>query len=312
MPERTTSFFTRDSTAIFFLILPIIFTCLSFFYFTYPLDKEIISLLPIPLFASLVLLLIGFIFKQSSWGGKARILGWLLFAFYWATQAQTLYYAEQEDLFNAAVCLIGLYVLSYFAYHEWDALRKNETISCLYWLAGAAAISGLIYFTIELTPLANMLINVVCEQSGWLLNVFTGGGVLIDPPHIQYKEAFITIIFACTAVQSMVLFVGMILPISSVPISRRIKGILVTVIPVYFLNLIRNASIVYLVGVNGPDFFGMAHNIIGKGGSLIALIILLFIVIKIVPELFDEILSIADLPKRNGPIEHFIKNMLGK
>jgi len=311
MPERTTSLFTRDSTAVLFLLLPILFTFLSFFYFTYPLDEDVISLLSIPLFASLALLLIGFIFKQSSWGGIARILGWLLFAFYWATQAQTLYYAEQEDLFNAAVCLIGLYVLSYFAYHEWDALRKKETISCLYWLAGAAAISGLIYFTIELTPLATMLIDVVCEQSGWLLNVFTGG-VIIDPPHIQYKEAYITIIFACTAVQSMVLFVGMILPLSSVPLSRRIKGVLVTVVPVYFLNLIRNASIVYLVGVNGPDFFGMAHNIIGKGGSLLALILLLFIVIKIVPELFDEILSIADLPKRNAPIEQYLKNMLGK
>ena len=51
----------------------------------------------------------------------------------------------------------------------------------------------------------------------------------------------------------------------------------------------------------------MAHNVIGKGGSLLALVILLFIVIKIVPEVFDEIINLTDIHKRNGPLENFIK-----
>ena len=58
--------------------------------------------------------------------------------------------------------------------------------------------------------------------------------------------------------------------------------------------------------------FYIAHNIIGKGGSLLALIILLFIVIKIVPELFDEIICLTDLPKRNGPLEKYFKKLIGE
>jgi len=76
--------------------------------------------------------------------------------------------------------------------------------------------------------------------------------------------------------------------------------------------LIRNALVTYLTGENGPEFFNMAHNVIGKGGSLIALVILLFIVIKLVPEVFDEILCITDLYKRNGPLEQTFKSIWRK
>ena len=56
----------------------------------------------------------------------------------------------------------------------------------------------------------------------------------------------------------------------------------------------------------------MAHNIIAKAGSLIALIALLFLTFKIVPELYNEILCIFDLPKRKGPVENFFAEFLGK
>jgi exosortase/archaeosortase family protein len=107
----------------------------------------------------------------------------------------------------------------------------------------------------------------------------------------------------------MVLFVGMIVALSKVNKIRKIYGLLVTVIPIYFLNLIRNALVAFLVKDNS-DFFFVAHNIIGKGGSLLALVILLFIVIKILPELLDEIICLTDLYKRNGPIEKFLNEYI--
>ncbi|RLF51955.1 MAG: archaeosortase A [Thermoplasmata archaeon] len=186
--------------------------------------------------------------------------------------------------------------------------QRKEYVSCLNWIAGASAIAGLIYFGIELTPLSLWLREIVASQSGWLLNVFTGG-VQVNGVYIKYKLASIMIIFACTAVQSFVIFIGMILSLQHVDKKRKIYGLLVTVLPVYFLNLVRNAGVVYLVGIYGSDFFGMAHNIIGKSGSLIALIILLFILIKIVPEVFDEIMCLTDLYKRNGPMEKLLKKM---
>ena len=82
----------------------------------------------------------------------------------------------------------------------------------------------------------------------------------------------------------------------------RMAALVATVIPIYFLNLIRNAGVVYMVGANLTSF-EMAHNVIAKAGSLAALIVLLLIVIKVVPEVFDEIICFTDLYKRNGPLE---------
>ena len=185
-------------------------------------------------------------------------------------------------------------------------MRRKESIGCLNWIACASAIAGFIYFVIELTPLAPWLIETVAVQSGWLLNIFIGN-VSVQGVDIFYEGSYVvSIIFACTAVQSMVIFVGMILPLPKVNFRRKIYGLLVTIVPIYFLNLIRNALIANIIK-DDPDLFFMAHNVIGKGGSLLALVILLFIVIKIVPEVFDEIISLTDLPKRNGPMENFIK-----
>ena len=121
----------------------------------------------------------------------------------------------------------------------------------------------------------------------------------------------VNIIFACTAVQSMVIFVGMILPLQNVGMKKKIYGLLVTVLPIYFLNMVRNAGITYLLAEDVTSFY-VAHNIIGKGGSLLALVVLLFVVIKVVPEIFDEILALSDLSKRNGPLEKGIKRIIGR
>ena len=293
---------------LIFIILPTIFVITGLLFFPYtPEWQEGLreQLIPIPLFLSLTLLFGGIVSRKDEIRSKLKMTGWGLFAFFWSTKINTLYWAEGEDFVNAAFCIIGVYVLFYLAYHEWLSIKRKENIECLNWAAGAATVAGFIYFTVELTPLAIWLREVVAMQSGWLLNLFTGD-VSVEGIFIRHGTAVIRIIFACTAVQSMVLFVGMILPLKNVETKRKICGLLITIVPVYFLNLVRNALITYLVAVNGNEFFGMAHNVIGKGGSLIALVILIYIVAKMLPEVFDQIFAIADLPKRNGPLEKLI------
>jgi len=306
MNTSPTSFPTKNQIAALFVLIPTLFTLLGVFYFQYPLQEWVKTILPLPLFIGLGLLAFGAFFKESSIAKKSRIMGWILFSFYWATQPNTLYYAEQQDIFNAALSIIGIYVLFYLAYHDWLTLQRKQDNYSLRWIAGAASIAGLIYFIVDLTPLARILIDIVAVHSAIFLEVFVDG-VRIDAPLIFYNQANIRIIFACTAVQSMVLFVGMILPLPHVKNKKKIYGLLITILPIYVLNLIRNASITYLVGEYGDSFFSIAHNYIGKGGSLIALIVLLFVVAKIVPEIFDEILDLIDLPKQKGPIEQFIE-----
>lgn len=294
-----------------FIIIPIIFVILGLWFFPYPISEEVRELLPIPLFGSLILLAIGFLFKKQEITHKLKIAGWIILAFYWSTQPNTLYFGEDHDFVNAFLCIAGVFILCYMAYHEWLSIKRNEEIECLNWFAGVASIAGFIYFIVELTPLAPWLIDVVAAHSGWLLNLFTGT-VEVYGPNIYYNDAFaVNIIFACTAVQSMVIFVGMILPLQNVGMKKKIYGLLVTVLPIYFLNMARNAIIAYLLAEDATSFY-VAHNIIGKGGSLLALVILLFIVIRVVPEIFDEILALTDLSKRNGPLEKAIKKAIGR
>lgn len=291
--------------ASLFFITPIILVIIGILLFNYPLSDEINFFLSIPLFSSLVILFIGFLIKKKVINNLVKIIGWTLFAFFWSTQPNTLYFGEDGDIVNAFIAVVGVFILFYLAYHEWLSIKIKKEINCLNWAAGVASIAGIIYFGIELTPLAMGLREVVAVQSGGLLNFLTGE-VIVDKVYISYKKAHIVLIFACTAVQSMVLFVGMILPLSKVNVKKKFYGLLLTVVPIYFLNLIRNALVIFLTGEYGPEFFSTAHNYIGKGGSLIALILLLFIVIKILPEIFDEIICLTDLYKRKGPFEKFI------
>jgi len=295
--------------ALMFLIIPILFVIVGVLFFPYPLPDIVTFVLPLPLFSSLILLGIGAALKKGEISHKLKIFGWIIFAFYWATQPNSLFFGGEKDVVNVFLCIAGIFVLFYVAYHEWLSLKTKKQVGCLNWIAGATCLAGFIYFGVELTPLRLWLTETVAAQSGWLLNLFIGNVEVVNV-NIFYKDAYVvTIIFACTAVQSMVLFVGMITALPKVEIKRKFYGLLITVIPIYFLNLIRNVLVAYLVK-DDPDLFFIAHNVIGKGGSLIALVILLFIVIKILPELLDEIICLTDLYKRNGPIEKFVNKYI--
>jgi len=249
----------------------------------------------------------GYFTDRNAIGKKLKISGWMIFGFFWSTQPSTLYHSEQGDIFNAVLCVIGVYALFYFAYHEWLSLERKEENKTLNWIAGAACLAAAIYYGVEKTPLALWLRQVVADQSGWLLHIITGEEVLVggvDNLHIFYKTSHLYLIFACTAVQAMVIFVGILVPLESVSIKKRIYGLLVTLIPVYILNLLRNSMISFLVGNEITDFT-TAHNYVAKAGSMITLIALLLVLIKIVPEVFEEINNLIDLSKRKGPIERF-------
>jgi archaeosortase A (PGF-CTERM-specific) len=296
-----------------FFLIPTVMLIVGYVLFPYPPSELARQLSFIPLFLGLISLGIGFFYTRKNTAGTLKIIGWSLFAFFWATMPSFLYLSEGGDVFNGAVCIIGVYVLFYMAYHEWLSLKTGTTVSCLNWIAGGTFLAGIIYFTIEngiIPGLKEWLIENVAAQTTDVLHLF-GIDAMRSQDLIMYNNMPVTIIFACTAIQSMVLFVGMIGALSQVSLKRKVLGLFVTVVPIYFLNLIRNASVVYMVG-SGMFSFELAHNVIGKAGSLLALIVLLFITFKIVPELYDEIIGVIDLSKRKGPVELFLRRLVGK
>jgi archaeosortase A (PGF-CTERM-specific) len=300
-----------NSVAFLFILIPTIMLIVGYILFPEPTHSENLSiiLLQIPMFLGLILLGIGFFIKNSI-SNIVKIVGWFVFAAYWATQPAIMYLSEDGDIFNAVVSILGVYILCYIAYHEWISLERKEKISCLNWIAGASSIAGIVYFGIERTALGTWLTERVAEQSEWILNLIIGNSEIIGT-HISLDGNYaVTIIFACTAIQAMVVFIGMIGALPKINLKRRIIGLMITLIPIYILNLLRNAMVAFFVGRDITDFF-IAHNVISKLGALITLIILLFIVVKLIPEIFDEIMCLVDLHKRNGPIEKAFKKIFG-
>ena len=131
-------------------------------------------------------------------------------------------------------------------------------------------VAGGNYFFVERVPiLSGWLIQIVAEQSIWILNSFDiptslgnldyGDGSKYYRPASNHEEVQIaiegdewrnpdsvsvTIVLACTALQSMIIFVGGVV-CTKAPADRRFYAFLATVPAIYLLNLIRNAVVIW-------------------------------------------------------------------
>lgn len=115
----------------------------------------------------------------------------------------------------------------------------------------------------------------------------------------------VSIILACTALQSMMLFVGLYMGTRATMRKRLVASAIVAVV-VYVLNLLRNTGIVWFYG-QGDMSFWMIHDLVGKGGSLVAMILIAFATFRFFPEFLKELIGVLDLPHRDGPVERVLK-----
>lgn len=320
-------------------------------------------------------------------------VGYLAFGCFWMGQVD--HYLQIEDVVNAAFAAGALPFFAYLAYHEYLSYQWDEVYSPLRWLGATVVIAGGIYFAVDRVPyITGGLVQMVADQSAWVLtylfdyptntgaleynadNLWFRAGAgheqvrieLISSKH-DYDDAptTINIVLACTALQSMIIFIGGIictqvrdttlqegdlvprmepqkklfsieldqwlllmvsifcmlvlasylvpsgegavgflllgwfiiscLIIYGLTNSRRLRAFLITVPVIYMLNLLRNGIVTWLT-YSGTMEFEPAHNYIGKGGSLIALVFLAVATFSILPELHDNILGLFDLPKR--------------
>jgi archaeosortase A len=311
--------------------------------------------------------------EQGARAYAVRAIGFVVFGLYWATQAMRMYTIEGGDFVNAAFALFAVPFYGYFAYHEVLSYQRKETPRALLWLAGTSFITTGVYFVShKIQVISEWLILRVAEQTAWLLHVFGQDVVLHGgtPPdsRIYYPTGSgilgdgyfpVQIILACTAIQSIMIFVGGIMALRPPAVgdgvsgrakvfnrlyhtfsSRRNFAYLLTIPLIYVLNLLRNVLIIWMSGQDQAEFFRsdggftqwicstftdcrtmdaadnyaafwFSHNVLGKGGSLVAMIIIAFIVFKILPELFDSIIGLVDLKDRRGPLERAMSELLG-
>ena len=286
---------------------------------------------------SLVILSLGYFFSSKTHvilgkkfpvkiGHNLNIVGWLLLGFFWWIQVE--HYILVNDPVNGFFCALAMPFFGYLAIHEYLSIRWNSKYEPLRWLAAMTVVAGGIYFFVERVPiLSGWLIQVVAEQSIWILNSFDfstslgsldyGEGSRYYRPVSENEEVQISveagdwrspdsisvsIVLACTALQSMIIFVGGVV-CTKAPLKRRFYAFLATVPAIYLLNLIRNAVVIWLTyeHIWGDDTFFLAHSVLGKVGSLIALVFLAIAVFHFLPEMQESILGVIDLPLRKAP-----------
>ena len=223
--------------------------------------------------------------------------GWILIAGYCYFEADD--YLAQDEYFDAYLVLVVLalsLILAFIMLRPTLSERREE--DSLYTLTKIALIAAVFYFPFaEITFLGDSLIFITAKITAIVLNIFNVGVYMVPPSCIYTTDSSfhaiyqpITIILACTAIQGMVIFIGLIFGVKA-PIRRKLKAFFVSVPVIYVLNIFRDVfvSAAYFELWFGPplDSFFIAHNVIARIFALLALIAIAYAVFKILPEALD-------------------------
>jgi len=237
-------------------------------------------------------------------------IGWGVFSIHWSYQP--LHYLKIMDYANvlltivvALFCLLVAYImfLEYrkgplkiinnreVLHSKFSAQDEADSLDITSMLTSASALGALVYF-----PFANFaflntwIIGGVTSQVIWVLHYFDIPAYMKAWNMISLNGYTVEIILACTAIESIALFMGLIGAVRA-PLNRLAMAFIVSVPVIYILNLIRDIFVVIAYGEQwfGADSFIIAHNYIAKAGSGIALFIISYAVLRILPELFGMI-----------------------
>ncbi len=235
----------------------------------------------------------------SSWFGKlVGALGWVSFAGY--CYFETLRCLMLEDYVRTSFALIFLAFSLLLAFLLMTTSEKDDADLVLT-ITKVALITAVFYFPFsEFALLGDTLIFVTAKLSAMMLNLLNVGVYMVPPSsiystsssfHEVYKQP-IVIILACTAIQSMALFMGVVFGVTA-PIGRKLKAFCVSVPVIYGLNILRNALVAaaYFEQWFGSPLhsFFIAHEVLARIGSMIALIAIAYAVFVILPEALDLI-----------------------
>ncbi|MCZ7356316.1 MAG: archaeosortase A [Candidatus Methanoperedens sp.] len=242
--------------------------------------------------------------RQNDLKFKFAGAGWGFFAVHWVLQSP--HYAQVEDYVNVVLTIVAAVLCVFIGY---VMIRKDKrilrdingisTTTSLFMATTAAAIGGISYFIFsEIQTMNTWIISTVTDQTIWLASLVGVTITKLDWNIIAVNGYKVEIILACTAIESIALFIGIIACVNT-PIKRQAQAFLVSVPVIYGLNLIRNVFVVDAYGMTwfgSPDMsFYIAHTVIAKIGSLIALFLIAWAVLKILPEIIDMIDGIMNL-----------------
>jgi len=240
-------------------------------------------------FIAMGLFLLALLFRRRAVGAS----GWIFIAFYCYFEAFD--YFAQEEYFDGSLALVFLAFSLLIAFL---LVKTSENEDLFFTITKVALITAVFYFPFsEITFLGDSLIFITAKITTMVLNLFNVGVYMVPPSGIyttssSFHESYnpIEIILAFTAIQSMVLFIGLIFGVNAA-MRRKLKAFLVSVPVIYGLNIIRN---VFVAAAYFGQWFGLplqsfdfAHDIIARVGIMISLIVVAYAVFVILPETLD-------------------------
>jgi len=280
---------------------------------------------------------IGMIILFVAWKARSQRfepiapIGWVLTGFYFFNE--TPFYMAHEDpilTIMSAATLPGAIAIA-----MWERRTDITTeMKALHWFRGTVAVAGLPYLLIAHIPWLNVLaIWFVAWQSGLLLS-FSGAGeirlgeTMVNPangPAVNWNDwdgnkwflsdemnefAFstelllpdgtplnINFVLACTAIQSMIIFVGAI-SVLQIDWRKKVRALFIALSLIHILNLFRNAGLIWLQNGYpnwhwmGFTIFEFGHAYASRVVSLAAMFLLALVLFEMLPQMHKHVLTL--------------------
>jgi archaeosortase A (PGF-CTERM-specific) len=227
--------------------------------------------------------------SRTGFGG----FGWLFLSIYWFLQPQS--YIGIQDYFNAFLVIAAAIMSLFIAYVTFQARDKKEDgYEAINSLSRAASVGGLIYFLFADVGFLNTgIISLVTNQTIWVVEKLGFPVAQVAWNQLAVNGLPVEIILACTAIESIALFTGLISSAVKAPLSQKFRAFMISVPVIYTLNLLRTsltASAYGLAWFGTPEeSFQIAEHILAKIGSMIALLAISYAILKMLPEVSDMI-----------------------
>ncbi len=280
----------------------------------------------------LLLLGIGFHRSTESYSVRTSIAGWPLIGLFFYLYSD--HYVEISDpvliLMTAGALPAGI------GMSLWEAKGEAVHAGTLHWLRGCVVWSMLPYYAVYNIPQLNMgFVYFTALSAEWMLEFSGIGGYAVGEMMVErFGQAPIPVsdwegnrwilseplgeagffvpmndseggnvvafIFACSAFQSMAVFIGAIVALSSVHWKRKLRALLIALPTIHVLNVFRNAGIVWLTDTYPSwSFFGMgmfdfAHSYAAKFASLFAMFLMAIALFDLLPELHRHIMRVLN------------------
>ena len=208
-----------------------------------------------------------------------------------------------RNYFNAFLFIVAAIISLFIAYITFQARdQKGDGYEAINSLSRAASVGGLIYFLFADVELLNTgIISLVTNQSIWIVEKFGFPVAQVAWNQLAVNGLAVEIILACTAIESIALFLGLISSARDAPNSRKFYAFMISVPVIYILNLIRvsfTASAYGFAWFGSPEeSFHISEHIVTKAGSMAALLLISFMVLKTLPEVADMIDGVFKLLK---------------